>query len=357
MDIKPFKDLKVTTMTLVSGFSGTINLHPIFCLLPITKIDIPEKKRNAKKMKIPHCDIPGSILSLRFAGYTRGIYRSVSKTHFRNSITIDISTKVKNISLKLSESKIQMCGPTSMEMGKEAISHLFNHIRKIQEELEYMQSVPNDTMSTVKWLTIHTKGEPTTRELKEVKQCKNVNLAVVETYDDFKVVIPSEEDLCKAEKGGSIDRRVANFFLRLCPEFNYHSELCEDFDHVLDLDYVLSGDLKCGTIFKAMVNYNYRLGFKINRSRLKTVFSESEDKWTARFDPRLDHTVTLQIPYEVPERMRFMRKPNKVHCHTLMVQKSGVVTQSGPDDEMMKEAYLAFMKLIQQNKKYIEIVE
>ena len=52
MDIKPFKDLDVTTMTLVARFDGEINLNPIFCLLPITKIDLPEKKRNTKKMKI-----------------------------------------------------------------------------------------------------------------------------------------------------------------------------------------------------------------------------------------------------------------------------------------------------------------
>lgn len=354
MDIKPFKDLDVTTMTLVAEFSGKIQLHPIFCLLPITKIELPEKKRNTKKMKIPHCSIPGSILSLRFAGYTRGIYRTASRRHFRNSITIDISTRVKNISLKLSESKIQMCGPTSMEMGKEAISNLFKHIRWIQDELEYMQSRPNDTMSTVKWLVMNTQGNPTTRESKDVRQCKNVNLAIVETYKDYEVRIPSEKELVCAEKGGSIDRRVANFFLRLCPEFSYHSELCEDFDQILDLDYVLCGDLKCERISKAMVNYNYQLGFKIDRERLKTVFYESNDGWTARFDPRLDHTVTLQIPYEVPKEMQFMRKPDKVHCHTLMVQKSGVITQSGPDEELMKEAYYAFMELICENREYIE---
>jgi len=354
MDIKPFKDLDVTTMTLVARFDGEINLNPIFCLLPITKIDLPEKKRNTKKMKIPHCSIPGSILSLRFAGYTRGIFRTVSRKHFRNSITIDISTKTKNISLKLSESTIQMCGPTSMEMGQEAISHLFCHIREIQEGLDYLQSHPNDTISTVKWLIENTRGPQIVQELKEVRPFDNVILAITETHDDHDIVIPSEEKLLKASKGGSIDIKIADFFLRLCPEFKYHSELCADFEHILELDYVLKGDLKCNKIYRAMVNYNYQLGFKVNREKIKQVFDESNEGWTARYDPRLDHTVTLQIPYEVPEEMQFMRKPNKVHCHTFMCQKSGVITQSGPDERMMKDAYYMFMELIHENKDYIE---
>ena len=103
-----------------------------------------------------------------------------------------------------------------------------------------------------------------------------------------------------------------------------------------------------------MVNYNYQLGFKVNREKIKQVFDESNEGWTARYDPRLDHTVTLQIPYEVPEEMQFMRKPNKVHCHTFMCQKSGVITQSGPDERMMKDAYYMFMELIHENKDYIE---
>ena len=86
-------------------------------------------------------------------------------------------------------------------------------------------------------------------------------------------------------------------------------------------------------------------------------FDSVKGKWCARYDPRLDHTVTIQIPYVVPPELQFMRKKDKIHCHTFMVQKSGVVTQSGPDEEMMKEAYYEFMNIVHKNIDSIKKVE
>lgn len=354
MDIKPFKDLNVTTMTLIARFDGKIHLSPIFCLLPITRIELPEKKRNTKKIKIPHCKVPGSILSLRFAGSTRGIFRTASRRHFRNSITMDISTKAKNISLKLSESSIQMCGPTSMAMGQEAIQYLFEHIHNIQDCLDYLQEHPKETNETVFWLLNATRGPQKKRVNLEIRQHENVTLAVTETHEDYEVCVPNDKELQRAVDEKGINKKIAEFLIQLCPEFMYHSQLCEDFQHILELERVVDEKLRCSKIYKAMVNYNYHLNFKVDRQHLKNVFDNTADGWTARYDPRLDHTVTIQIPYEVPEELQFMRKPDKIHCHTFMVQKSGVVTQSGPDENMMRDAYYSFMDIIEDNKLYIE---
>lgn len=350
MEIKPFKDLKVTTMTLIARFSGKLQINPIFCLLPITKIDLPEKKRNTKKIKIPHCGIPGAILSLRFSGFTRGIFRTASRRHFRNSITMDISTETKNISLKLSESSIQMCGPTSLEMGQEAIHHLFGHIREMQEHIQYIKLHQEDAERAVEWTMEHTKGSFKRRTEMEMIPCVNVTLAVTEHHDDHSVVIPSEKDIIAS----GLDQKIIHFLLRQCPEFDHHSQLCEDFCHTMQVDWMVEGQLECLNIYKAMVNYNYHLGFKIERQHLKNVFDSVDGEWCARYDPRLDHTVTIQIPYEVPPELQFMRKKDKIHCHTFMVQKSGVVTQSGPDEKMMEEAYYKFMNIIRKNIGYIQ---
>lgn len=110
-DIEPFESLKITTITLIISLSGYVFLDEAFALLPITRIELPPSKRVTQKFKIPHCKIPGSILSLRYNGYTKGIIRTVSKKAFKNSITCDISTREKNVSLKLSRTKMQMLVP------------------------------------------------------------------------------------------------------------------------------------------------------------------------------------------------------------------------------------------------------
>jgi len=353
MEIKSFKDLTVTTMTLIVQFSGKLQINPIFCLLPITRIEIPEKKRSTKKVKIPYCGIPGAILSLRFSGFTRGIFRTASRRHFRNSITMDISTKTKNISLKLSENSIQMCGPTSLEMGQEAIHHLFDHIRNIQENIEYIQSHKKEADIALEWTIEKTRGSCKNRTEQEILQCENVSLAVTENHPDYSVIIPSEEEISKS----NVDQKIVRFLLRQCPDFDYHSQLCEDFRQIMDLEWVVKDGLHCDNIYKAMVNYNYHLGFQIDRQHLKNVFDSVDGSWCARYDPRLDHTVTIQIPYEVPPELQFMRKKDKIHCHTFMVQKSGVVTQSGPDEKMMEETYYKFMNIIHKNINYIQKIE
>jgi hypothetical protein len=353
MEIKPFKDLKITTMTLIAKFEGKININPVFCLLPITKIELPPKKRNIKKLKIPHCKTPGSILSLRYRGCTRDIFRTTLKRHFRNSITMDISTSQKNISLKISETTIHMTGPTSLEQGEEAIYHLFRHIREIQENLDYMNERRDEIPLIVEWLIEATRGVKVSKTKKEIIPSKSVTLAVTEMIPDCEVRIPTDEEI---ETSG-LDEKIIRFFLRQVPEFTYHSELCYDFENIAHLESVIDGELKCHNISKAMVNCNYHLNFKVNRPNLKAVFDSHPSNWCARYDPRLDHTVTIQIPYEVPEEQKFMRKPDKKHCHTFMVQKSGVVTQSGPDEQMMEQAYLEFMNIIQSNLHLISCIE
>jgi hypothetical protein len=348
MEIPFFKDLRVTTMTLIAPFEGKICIDSTFALLPVTKVDLPRKKRSTKKIKIPHCGIPGAIVSMRFKGCTRGIFRSTSRRHFRNSITMDISTKQKNISLKLSKNSIHMCGPTSLEMGQEAIDYLFGYINEIQEELQYMNADTEKKQTTLEWLMQATQGTAIDRTQKYILPSENISLAVTQTLQDHQVAIPSLETAPP-----EVDVRLAKFLLRHAHEFLYHSELMMEFEHISQLEKIVEEPIQMDRIFKAMVNFNYHLGFNVNRQRLKDVFDAVGGGWCVRYDPRIDHTVTIQIPYEVLSEAEFMRKPDKVHCHTFMVQKSGVVTQSGPDETIMKPAYYTFMNIIQTYYGYI----
>lgn len=345
-----FEDLNVSTMVLVARYEGSINPESIFCLLPVTYIDLPQRKRKTKKIKIPHCDIPGAILSLRFLGYTRGIFRTISKTHFRNSITIDIATSKKNVSLKLSTSSVHISGAKNVEMGKEAVDYLFGYIHEIQGFIEQLQSDLEETQKIFQWISNNCKGEECFRVEKDLKKHEgsNLNLIVHKTFSDHKLVQPTDDQIDNAPH----DPKLIRFLLRNISEHYYYSFYEEDLKHIIEIPTVIEEPIEFIRIDKAMINYNYRLGFMINRMELKRVFDQ-EEEWRARYDHRIDPNVSIQLPYEVPEDQKHMRKKNKVHCHSFIVNASGVTTFSGPCEELMEDAYYRFMDIIFANKDRI----
>jgi hypothetical protein len=196
MSFKDFSELNVSTMVLIARYEGCIELEPIFVLLPVTYIELPPRKRKTKKIKIPHCKIPGSILSLRFAGFTRGIFRTVSKTHFRNSITLDISVKEKNLSIKLSKSSVHIAGAKSVDMAKEAFDYLFGHIQEIQNYIEQIQSDLEESKKCVNWILEHCKGEYCEQVEKDLHKHENTNINMIihNSFDDHKIRRLAEED-------------------------------------------------------------------------------------------------------------------------------------------------------------------
>ena len=63
------------------------------------------------------------------------------------------------------------------------------------------------------------------------------------------------------------------------------------------------------------------------------------------------------MPYKLPEGQKSLRKKDKVPCHTFIVYKSGIVTQSGPGEELMEEVYYKFMGIIKDILPQIKIVK
>ena len=59
-----FKDLKITTMTLIFELDGKIDLRSAMYLLPITKVNLNTNKTLAK-YNVPVCN-QGDIITLQF---------------------------------------------------------------------------------------------------------------------------------------------------------------------------------------------------------------------------------------------------------------------------------------------------
>jgi hypothetical protein len=160
------------------------------------------------------------------------------------------------------------------------------------------------------------------------------------------------EDWLKKIEQAPHDSNLIKFLTRNISEYAYYSFFAEDLKHVLTIDTVIREPVEFLRMDKGMINYNYRLDFPINRLKLKQVF-DLQPNWTARYDPRSDANVTIQIPYDVPEEQKMMRRKQKIHCHTFIVTSSSVVTLSGSSEDLMEEAYNNFMHILMRHQEYI----
>ena len=105
--------------------NNEVNTENAFYYSPITRMEVYQNRETAK-CKLPHCEIPGSILSMTFRYHVRGINRNKAKP-FKNAVTIDISTIKNNIKFKIIAYSIQMCRASSRADGEEAAQHIMNH--------------------------------------------------------------------------------------------------------------------------------------------------------------------------------------------------------------------------------------
>jgi hypothetical protein len=115
---------------------------------------------------------------------------------------------------------------------------------------------------------------------------------------------------------------------------------------------IVTQPLVIDQVCTAMVNYNYDLGFDIKRYELKTRI-HGLNGFFSRYYNSVEHNVTIELPYDIPNEHRLMRRKNKRPCHTFLVYMSGLVTQSGPGEELMRDAYYRFMETINQIRPYI----
>lgn len=345
MEIIPFEKLNVTTMTLVIKLEGFISTDIAFQLLPISRVEI-NQTRESSKCKLPHCKIPGSILSMRYRGNVRGIIRNKSDP-FKNAVTIDISTTKKNISLKLSSFSIQMCGASSREDGIEAATHIINHLTNLQNILNKMKENPEMTKNTIDWIKQNTKGDKTDKPL--WKQIKYLNV-------DMNIYSPIKENLIikpKTEIPNNLDSNIANFLLSMANDFIYHGDFCSKLDYISKLEKIIEEPLKISQVDEAMVNYNFSLGFQVDRAKLNQ-YIDGQQGFVSRFNNALSSSVTIDLPYEPPEGTFLKRRKNKIPHTTFLIYRSGSCTLSSVNNTILKPAYYSFMNLITQLRPFIE---
>lgn len=154
-----------------------------------------------------------------------------------------------------------------------------------------------------------------------------------------------------------IDSRIINFYIRYVCDFAYHHVYCQFLDCVKTITEVIQQNseeerrLEIDCVDMAMINYSYSVGMSIDRWALLNAINNRKNGFTARYCNSTDHSVTICLPYVLPEGG--VRKKDKPPRHTFMVHRSGIVTQSGPNIDLMRGAYYRFMSTIMQIRHQI----
>lgn len=340
MSIVEFENHKVTTMTIIMPLRGEVDLDKVFPLLEITRIELKPNRRQTKKFKIPFCGLPGAILSARFKNCIRGIIKSVQTRCFLNAITIDISTDEKNVNIKLSKSKIQMCGATSVQLARRAATYVIDKLYEIQDQLDYINQNPEAADQVCDWLRTVSKGPVLPwDEDDDVDESSSDEETGPREYHEL-MTIKQVEEIPE-----TIDQRIALFLIKQSSDFIRYEDYCCQLEWIRSLGQVIEKPLEIADIIKVMVNFNYDLGFYVSRLALAERIN-GLNGFTARYENTIDHNVTIELPYEIPEGMKITRRKDRVPCHTFLVYRSGLVTQSGPNEELMKPAYILFNETI-----------
>jgi len=314
-----FDRLVPVTMTVIISYDvQELNLPAIFALLPTTDQTLPGylafQRKQGKIRLPPELNRPGEILSMRYDFKVRGIVRSENAKSFSHSIIIDIGTSERIVSVKLSRSTLELTGPTSYDVAREAAEAVLNHVRICQENLMFIREHSSDA--------------------------RKIRNQLVANTNNIKV----END---------IEKRILAFFQQQIR--GYAAENIADF-----LDFLLSfnrdlyvGTLKLGDLNCEMANILFNLGYPVNQVAFANVMN------TPPFECRYNNAKnasSVVVWYWYTKRERSSGTPKQAK-HTIRVNKSGHVKYSGPGLEAMKPVYYAFMQKVLTNQEAIQSVE
>lgn len=311
------------TMTVIASYDvGELNLPALFTFLPVTDQSLPPhlnlQKKQGKIKLPPELNRPGEILSMRYDNKVRGIVRSENARSFSHSIIIDVGTSQRIVSVKLSRT-LELTGPTSFEIAREAASTILGHVKKCQENLDLLRN-NRDVAIKVKQKFL---------EAIHSRECK----------------IPALED--------PLERQILDIYRQQTK--GYPIDRISDFlDFMINFNRNLyTGTLELGEFESEMINIQFNLGFSINQSAFNEIMNEYpfESKFN---NVKSASAVNVYYNYQKIDRNTGQIKRAR---HTIRVNRSGHVRHSGPNMESMRLVYNAFMHRVLNNYDKIRSVE
>lgn len=320
--ISDFDHLEPVTMTVIISYDvSELNLPAIFALLPVTNVTLPPTvnfQRKQGKIRLPReLNKPGEILSMRYDYKVRGIIRSENAKSFSHSIIIDIGTSKRIISVKLSRSTLELTGPTSYKLAKEAAQYVLDHVKLCQENL----------------------------------MCVRKNLEVARKLRDQLVENAFSNNQIKATTDE--EKQILAFFQQQIRGYSSNN-IASFLDFILSLNRDLyNGTLKLGQLDCEMTNVPFDLGYSVNLISLTRIMNSPPFECIYS---NAKNSSSAAVLYWYTKYERSTGQPKRAK-HTIRVNKSGYVRHSGPNLDAMKPVYYAFMQRILQHQDEIKSIE
>ena len=141
-----FKNIEVSTKTIIGVSNINIDIENLFNKLPITSYHVIPKRRGRKKKADLQDNInnleQGSIITLKYQGDIRGVdlkakkhSKKSNKKYFRNALTVVMYIDNKFINYKVSKNgKFQITGCKKVTQGEKCVKYFWNLINKISGE-------------------------------------------------------------------------------------------------------------------------------------------------------------------------------------------------------------------------------
>ena len=233
-----FKDIKVSTKTIIAITNLEINIEKLFNYLQVVTYIVKKKKRGRKK-KNDNEDLnkdikEGSIITLKYQDKLKGVDRKKKKAtlnkkkYFRNALTVvtvlkndDSSNKL--INFKISKNgKFQITGCKTVNHAKKVIKYIWKKIEKEKDIYKLSEPYFNTIFNTVMTNIDFNIGYIINRE--ELNRYINEHTeynSLLETsfgYTGVNIKIPVRQDLsnikfpCLINKGDSwVDEEVNGY--------------------------------------------------------------------------------------------------------------------------------------------------
>lgn len=149
-----------------------------------------------------------------------------------------------------------------------------------------------------------------------------------------------------------VDRRMAAFLTVSMNDHEYFLPWQKELAWLKDLKCVYTREPVMGKLQKAMMNYNFSLGFRVNRAVLATEIMRINNSITAIFDGFALHYVLIEMQFKANDPD--IRRKKNSGAVKFMVYQSGKVTQSGPNEHLNRVAYKRLMPILHQIKHKIQ---
>jgi hypothetical protein len=243
---------------------------------------------------------------------------------------------------------MQMCGASSKDDGIEAANYIIDYLKNIQRIMNKVYDDPQKAAETIQWLKTYSVGDYVEKPSFEIKKYENVTLQIYRPILDNAIKVPTEK------LPEHLDYEIMTFFLALADDFLYHQDFCKKIDYAMRFQYIIDEPLELMHVDYAMVNYNFSLGFKVDRGLLDQ-YINGRDGFVSRYNNALSTSVTVELPYEPLPHRAIKTRSGKTPHHTFLIYFSGSITLStGLGGKSMKNVYENFMKIIEELKPYIE---